>query len=403
MSLRLPKGVLPLLILAAGVVGAVTLVKLRPAPPKRPVPKHLPTVNVLRVEAESPQVMITGNGTVAARRRIAVVPQVGGIVLETGPGLESGGAFAAGDVLLRLDDADYRLAVESARAQVAQMEVALAQAEQEAEIARREWERSRADDPDTLVKPNALVLHGPQLKLARANLAAARATMAKAELDLERCTLRAPFAGRTLEESVDAGQFVRAGTALATIYATDVAEVTVPLTDGDLAFFDHPDADGAGGAAAEVAAEFAGERHVWPGRVVRLSGALDPRTRLVDVVVALDDAYRSAGGRPAILDGTFVDVAIRGRVLEGAVVLPRAALRDGDVVWVVDDDGRLRFREVTVARADRTSALVTAGLAPGERVITSSMEVVVDGMEVRTAGGGSGAPGGGAATAGGGR
>lgn len=394
MSLRLPKGVLPLLILVLGVVGAVAMVKMRPTPPKRPVPRHLPTVNVMTVEASAPRVTVQGHGTVAARSRISVVPQVSGVVLRTGAGLETGGAFAAGDVLLRLDDSDYRLAVESARAQVARQEVALAQAEQEAEIARREWSRIREDDPETLVKPNALVLHGPQLKLAQAELEAARAALAKAELDLERCTVRAPFAGRTLEESVDAGQYVRAGNPVATIYATDVAEVTVPLTDADLAFFAHPDAVGGAGAAAEAAVEFAGRRHVWPGRVVRLSGALDPRTRLVDVVVALEDAYIPVGDRPAILDGTFVDVTIHGDVLDGAVVLPRAALRDDGRVWVVDGDGRLRFRDVTVARADRESALVTGGLAAGEQVIVSAMEVVVDGMEVRVAGRpGAGKPG----------
>ncbi|MCB1150942.1 hypothetical protein KDK88_05305, partial [bacterium] len=97
------------------------------------------------------------------------------------------------------------------------------------------------------------------------------------------------------------------------------------------------------------------------------------------------------------LDGTFVDVVIHGDVLDGAVELPRAALRDADRVWLVDADGRLRFRDVTVARADRTTALVTAGLNAGERVITSGMEVVVDGMEVRVPG--QGKPAGAAAGA----
>lgn len=382
MNSRMPKGLLPLMILVLGVVGAVLLIKLKPEPPKRPAVRHLPSVQVRRVSGDAPRVDVEGYGSVAARRRISLAPQVSGVVKSTGEGLRTGGVFARGDVLVRIDEADYRLAVENARAQVAAKEYALAQAEQEAEIARREWERIRQDgDAD---EPHALVLHGPQLKLARADLEAARAALAKAELDLSRCTLRAPFDGRVVEENVDAGQLVMTGGPLATIYATDVAEVTVPLTDSDLAFFDHPDADGGGGARVEVAADFAGRRHVWPGRVVRLSGALDQRTRLVDAVVALDDGYEARDGRPAILEGMFTDVTILGRVLVGAVALPRSALRDGGVVWVLDGEDRLRLREVTVARTDRETVLVTSGLRQGERVVVSALEIATEGMEVRT-------------------
>ncbi len=400
---RLPKGVLPLLILVVGVLGAVAMMKMRPSAPKRPAMTRHPVVNVHRVTDDVPVVRVEGHGAVTARRRITLVPQVSGVVVETPPSLQAGGSFAEGDVLLRVDDADYRLAVESARAQVARQRLNLATAEQEAQIARREWERVQEEQGGTVrVRPNPLVLHGPQLELAQAELASAEAALAQAELNLDRCTLRAPFDGRVVDESVDAGQYIRAGNPVATIYATDVAEVSVPLQDADLAFFDAPAPDGTGGAGAELAASFAGREHVWRGRVVRLSSALDERTRLVDAVVAVEDAYLPDGDRPGLIDGLYVEVRIDGHALDGMLSLPRSAVRAGDRVWIVDAEGRLRIRDVDVVRAEGETAIVSAGLAPGDEVVVSQLDIVSDGMIVRVAGRpGPGAGGAGAAAGGG--
>jgi hypothetical protein len=125
---------------------------------------------------------------------------------------------------------------------------------------------------------------------------------------------------------------------------------------------------------------------VWSGRVVRLSGALDPQTRLVDAVVAVDDGYMAVGDRPALLDGMFLEVRLQGHSLDGMVAIPRAALREEDTVWVVDGENRLRTRPVDVARIDGETAIVAAGLAVGDDIVTSQLDVVSEGMHVRIAG-----------------
>ncbi len=384
-GLKLPRGLLPLAILIVGVLGAVIMLRLRPEPPKRPVLALRPMVRVHVVEETAGAVGVSGYGTVASRRRVQLTPQVSGIAVEKSASLETGGAFAEGDALLRIEDADYRLAVDVADAAVARAEYELARAEQEAEIARREWtELQEAEGDDRRARPNPLVLHGPQLKLARANLASAEASLAKARLDLERCTLSAPFAGRVVAESVDVGQYVRAGTPVAEIYAAGAPEVTVPLDDADLAFLAGPDSGGAG-APAEIVAEFAGVEHVWRGHVTRVSSALDPRTRMVDVVVAVDDDTDASADRPALLEGLFVEVRLVGAAVPGAVEIPRAALREGGVVWVVED-GAVSIRPAAVVRRDHDTVLLSSGVAPGDAVIVSNLEIVTDGMEVRVAG-----------------
>ncbi len=382
---RLPKGVLPLMILIVGALGAVMLFKLRPEPMKRPAMVVRPVVRVHRVSGETPAVTVSGYGTVSSRQRVHITPQVSGLAVHKSPSLETGGSFVAGEVLLRIDDTDYRLAVEMAAATVARAEYNLARAQQEAEIARREWNEIQGDNSDRLVRPNPLVLHGPQLKLAQADLASAQASLAKAELDLSRCTIEAPFLGRVVSESVDVGQYVRAGNPVGEIYASATLEVAVPLNDADLAFFARP-VNGRGGASAEIVAEFAGAEQVWRGHVARVSGAIDERTRMVDVIVAVDDGPEVADGRPALLEGLFVEVRLLGCSLPGSVEVPRAALREGGMVWVAGDDGLVEIRQVTVARKGHDTVLLTSGLADGVAVIVSNLEVVTEGMEIRVAG-----------------
>jgi RND family efflux transporter MFP subunit len=340
------------------------------------------------VAPDGEPIRIQSFGSVQAKRTVSVVPRVSGEVLYKSRHFEAGGFFTAGDVLLRIDDTDYVLAAEQARSNVAQAEYQLALAEEEAQVSRREWDRIGGQglgaDPDAA--PTPLVLHEPQLKLARANLEAARAALVQAELNLERCSVTAPFDGRVLESNVDIGQYIRAGTALGTLYGTDVAEVTVSIADDDLAWIavDY-DAEG-GGLPVDVSAEFAGAVHHWEGRAVRLGGAVDPRSRLVNVVIEIPDPYVRSGDRPPLVEGMFVDVLFTSAPPPGSLVIPRTALRPDDRVWVIDADSRLDIRDVTVARAGVHQAVVTGGLNPGERVCTSNLQYVTQGMPVRVAG-----------------
>jgi RND family efflux transporter MFP subunit len=396
----------PLGILLLGLATFVFLLKTRPEPPRQPGQVPRPVVRVIEVPAETPQLVVKGFGTVRAKRRVELIPQVSGVVVTKSPAFEPGGFFSQDEVLLRIDDTDYRLAAEKAAAEVARAEYNLARAQEEAAVARREWEQISQDSEDLPTEPNPLVFHEPQLSLARAELAAARAAHAQAEVNLQRCTLKAPFPGRVMQAQVDAGQYLRAGSVVGSIYATDMAEVTVPIPDADLAWIKVPldenlTADATAlrsegsrragdppshfdeGSEVDIVAEFAGAEHHWPGRVVRLAGVIDEKSRRVPVVVEIPNPYRTVGQRPPLVEGMFVETRILGQALPGAVTIPRAALRAENQVWVVDEEERLRIRNVTVARADVERAVITEGLSPGERVCVTSLQVVSDGMLVR--------------------
>jgi RND family efflux transporter MFP subunit len=377
-----------LVILVLGAVTAAALVKMGKKPERQTPPASRPMVSTFTVAPEAEPIRVQSFGSVKAKRSISIVPRVSGEIVEKSPHFEAGGYFSEGQVLLKIDDTDYIMAAEQARANVAQAEYNLALAEEEAQVALREWERigNAGLDPDAADEPTALVMHEPQLKLARANREAARASLDQALLNLDRCTIIAPFDGRVLDTSVDAGQFIRSGTALGTIYATDIAEVTVAISDDDLAWITvNYDADG-GGVPVDVSADFSGARHHWQGQAVRLGGAVDNRSRMVSVVIEIPNPYQRSGSRPSLIEGMFVDVLFSSDPPDGAVVIPRSALRPDDKVWIVDTENRLQIRDVQVARAGVEQAVLTGGLSLGERVCTSNLQYVTSGMPVRVEG-----------------
>jgi len=383
---RILKVLLPLVVLATGALAAKLLIDSRAEPETR-IPDALPPlVNVLPVMLKDVELTVTSQGTVSPRTESELVPEVSGRVTEISPSLISGGFFEAGEILLRIDPDDYKQALIQTKASVTRAELRLALEEAEAEVALEEWEQLGDDDA------SPLTLRVPQVADAKAAVAAAKAAVERAERDLNRTEVRAPYAGRVRNKSVNVGQFVVRGIAVATIYAVDYAEIRLPLPDDQLAFIDLP-LDYRGGRSARtrlrviLRARFAGRVHEWDGTIVRTEGEIDPRSRMVHAVAQVKDPYGSAGrgDRPPLAAGLFVEAEILGRRAENIAVIPRAALREGNHVLIVDDDERLRFREVQVLRNMRNEVYLSSGLAEGERVVVTPPASVSDGMRVRVA------------------
>ena len=394
---------LPAAILALGAASYALLTSLRTPPPRTERASQAPLVETVAVPPGLTRIVVRGQGTVRPDRRIDLVPQVGGRIVWISEDLEAGGFFSAGQVLARIDPEDYRLALDQAEAEVARARYQLEIARAEAEVAAEEWERLRAGDGP---EPSDLALHLPQVRLAEATLKAARARLREARLRLERTDLKAPFAGRVGSTDLAPGQYVTPGRSVARLYGTGRAEVPVPVPDEELAWLDVPGPESSPRGQALVAgppdsehprepdssaqvllrARYAGRDHTWEGRVARTEGQIDPRSRMVNLVVEVDDPYGPRAGAAAPLTaGLFVDVEIQGRPLSGVRTIPRRALRAGDLVWLVED-GRLRMQPVKVVRLGREEALVRFDAAPEARVITSRLTGVTDGMAVRTVG-----------------
>jgi len=376
---------LPLAILTLGYLGMNYLEAQRhQAPVVDPVVPR-PLVAVISVEPTSTALNVSAQGNVVPRNESNLVAEVSGRLMYVSPNLVNGGFVAQDEVLFRIDPRDHELAVAQAKLSVAQAERRLEEERADAEVAREEW--------DALGKgePSALTLREPQVAEAVASLDAARAALDRAELDLERTEVAAPFPARVREKLVALGEFVSRGQTLATGYSIDYAEVRLPLPDAELAYLELP--TGLSSASQEgpivtLWADFAGRRQTWRGRIVRTEGAIDPRTRMIVAVAEIADPYaRDDESSVAPLSvGLFVQAEIQGRVIDHVIVLPRTAMRDSNTIYTVDKQNRLHVRTVEVERKGRHEVVITGGIPAGERVIVSPLEIVTERMKVRVEG-----------------
>jgi multidrug efflux pump subunit AcrA (membrane-fusion protein) len=278
------------------------------------------------------------------------------------------------------------LAVRQTEAAVADAQVKLETEQAEAEVAREEWLQLHPDTEPT----SSLVLREPQIRKAQAMLDSSEAQLATAQLRLERTSLSLPFDALITTESVDLGQYVVMGQPLAKAYGTGSVEIEVPLKDSELAWFDvfensifsNGDRNAAKGTPAEVIADFAGAEHTWEGYVVRTVGQVDRTSRMISVVVEVQEPFNGLNGRPPLLPGVFAKVLIQGNTLRSAVAVPRDAIREGNQMWLVNGN-RLGIRPLKIVRVDKNFAYVVSDDLDEANVIISSLDAVIDGMEVR--------------------
>lgn len=396
---------LPFVVLAMGIIGTVALVKSKRSPERKPRISRGVLVEVQKAQPAKRTVMVVSNGVIQPRREISIAPEVSGKVTWVNPSLLVGGFLRKGEKLFSIDATDYQRNAERSRANLAQAQQRVTEANSVALIARREWDR--VGKKLGASKPTPLMLKQPQLQSAQAGFAASKADLAQARANLNRTTIRAPFNCRVRRKTVDLGQYVRVGQNVATLYGTDVAEVLVSLPISELRWLNIPRQHGLGAAqgslqnpapAAEVRLKVGTEILVKKGVLARSVGEIDAIGRTSKVIVVIEDPYNlktnTAGtatgatenGAQATMDfeiGAFVEVSIPGKQLNSVIPLAAHLVHSGETVWIADADDRLQVRKVDVIRRNQKEAFISAGLKAGDRVITTSLSGIVPGSKLR--------------------
>lgn len=360
------KLLLPFGIVVVGVLTVGALVFAKPKPVPRPAAEEPAAIQVavLPAKQESLRIAVTAQGTVIPKREIDLIAQVSGQVVSVEPDFVSGGFFEPSQVLLRIDDREYRAALLRAKAQLAEAEHRLAEELGLSHQAQREWRELGSQ------AANDLFLRKPQLAAAQANVESARAAVDVAELDLQRTQLSVPFDGRIKSKQVDLGEYVTAGTPIATVYDSTVVEVRLSLTEAQAALINLPltaNTVSVDHARVTISGSVAGEEHQWQGVLARTDAFVDTHSRMYVAVVEVADPFatQSADGKPAapLLPGLFVEAKIEGKHLDDILRLPRSALYSRDKVLILDSANAVVEQQVKVLHKTEDHVWVQAGIA----------------------------------------
>lgn len=358
----------------------------RPRTERRPPRPEAVLVEVVPIEKIQERIVVSAMGTVLPATEIQLAARINGQIVEVPRQFVPGGYFDVRDLMLRIEPADYELAVRQQEGNLtrAESEVRLEMGQQA--VAHREYELIMDEAADADLE---LLLRRPQLASKEAAVATARAALDKAKLDLERTRITAPFNAIVKERRVELGAYVAPGASLATLIGTDEfwVEITVPVDD--LAFIPLPDHEGHGGATVRVYHEAAWGPETWrEGRVVRLLPDLEPQGRMARLLVAVADPLahdEEHENMPPLLLGSFVRVSVEGHVMDDVVRIPRTSFHGGDTIWIMNDDRELDVRTVQPVWGTHNNIYVADALQDGELLVVSDLATPVAGMLLRTA------------------
>lgn len=382
--------VLAILVVGGGIGGAI--IYFEPTAKRSESTRETAMlVDTIQPEVGTFRPVVQAMGTVVPTREVILRPRVSGEILNLSEDFEPGGFVRQGDPVVWIDCADY----ENELARRAS-ELAMAESELQLEMGRQEAAQMEFDllDEEIPEGERALILRKPQLAAARANVAMAQEAVNRVELDLDRTTIAAPFDAHILSREVNVGSQVAPGDALGRVVGIDAywVEATVPLSKLERLVFPGHSGEESTGSAAKIRSRNAwGEGTHREGRLHKLIGALENRTRMARVLVEVEDPLGRASETrvPPLMVGAYVEVEIEGRAIENCVRVPREHVRKNDTVWVMAD-GQLAIREVEVVFRDPDHAYIASGLTEEDRVVVTNLATVAEGAKLRTASGMSG-------------
>jgi RND family efflux transporter MFP subunit len=382
-SKALLQSIFVITLIIAGIMITKALIATKPKIKKIKPLEIAPFVVVEKVQPSTITVVINSEGTVSPSKQIEVVPQVSGKAVYVSENLVRGGRFKKGELLIRIEDSDYLAAVKKAEAEVKAQEVMLHRLREESKEARREWEEINPGLPAP-----ALLLKLPDIQATEAAIAAAGASLQRARLDLQRTEISAPFSGVVISEEVDEGQYLRSGQPVARIFSDEKVEIRVSLNEKDAGLIIIPglNIEHGPGSKAVVEASIGRRQYRWDGIVARAE-IVDEGTRTIPVVIVVHNPYETM---PPLSVGSFVNVRIKGREVDDAVILDKSAVEwteDGrPFVWIIDQQKRLKRQIVNILRSADGRYIIDSGLRPGDVVVLTPPPSATEGMKVRTEG-----------------
>jgi RND family efflux transporter MFP subunit len=379
------KILIPIVIFVAAFGVLRWQMSTRPEPKKIERKKITPIVSVSPAEKVAGyRYKMTAYGTVYPAKKVEMLSEVAGRVVWMNSKMKTGGMFAGGEEMFRVDDTDYKASLDSAVSALKAKEVELQKIIQEAEISNKEWEIWNKT-AGTERKPSPLIGYEPQMRAAEAAVQSAQSAVKSAENNLSKVSFRAPFDCVVTAESVEMGKVVRNGESTAAVVGSEYYEIYVPIAAKDAVRFSFS-SDASKASDGEIELAEGQSSWKWKIRADRLLPDADGKTGMLQAVLVAEKPFDTRGERPMLPIGASVRVQLNDTKANDIIRIPDEALRDGNLVWVLAD-GKVQIRQVHTAETRDEYVFISSGLLEGENVITSALSGVIDGMAATAQGG----------------
>jgi RND family efflux transporter MFP subunit len=366
--------ILPIVVLLSGIGLAAAFTAMKKPPEEKPEQDTRPLVAAQTVHLDSITLDVESYGIVKPKDRTELIAQVSGQVISVAEQFVEGAFVKQGDILARIDSNDYEADFIEAQAGLAQASSALEIERAQAHVAKAEWERIKSDLSDAIA--SELYLRKPQLAEKLARYRSAQASVKRANRNLERTYIKAPYDAIINERTISLGSVVNPGNSFGALSATSVAEIRLPVADKELQYLD----SGGVGAKVTLNAEYAGKQTTWQAKIVRTEGVIDQKSRMSYLVAQLPTPYASS--TKPLRFGSYVNATIEGRPLNNAIVVPHHLVKDNKIA-ILNVDLTLSFKTLNIVREQNGMIIASQGLNNGEQLITSALEYPTEGMAVK--------------------
>ncbi len=377
-----------IIICVAGSLSAYWLSN-RPRAPRVNVKVVIPKVSTLPIKVIDHPTTIFAMGNVIPSQSVNLTSRISGMVTELGDNFIEGGLLKKGEKIVQLDPTDFRLTIQQKQSDLAQAEFNLKLEQGQQAIAKREFELLGSQLSEQEME---LVLRKPHLKAAASKVLAAKATLKQAQLDLQRTLTVSPFNAIILERNANIGSWISTfstGTPLVKLVGINSFWIDSSLPMDKLKWLSIPGISERPASAVKITYASAWGKGVYrTGTVKRLKAEVEPMGRMAKLIIEVDDPLSQQAANknaPPMILGTFVRVAITGRVLHDVIVLPESTLHDGRYLWLVDQRQVLMLKEVQPVWAEQGMIyLLKQDLPEHVQVITSNLSTPVAGMQIQT-------------------
>lgn len=340
-----------------------------------------PVVEIMDVEIGAFDVTIQAQGLVKpAQKEVELRPQVGGKVIGLHAHFEPGGRIPAGEVIIQIEKIDYQLILGEAKANLARAEASVDLERGQQQIAREEFELLEGDFVfDDASK--ALALRVPQLKQLEAERAVAQNAYERARISLGRTELSLPYDTFVLETLSVMGEVISPGVVAGKFARADRFWVELRVQQkhlGRLRARTHKRA----GSSVMIRSN----GYDYRGELVSLRVNLVAATRLGGAIVEVlnPDYANRTNEKPPLLIGSHVEAVLEAGGFENMYKIPRSALLENNMVYVVDREGRLQWRLVNILWEMPESLIIKPGFEQGDRLVVSRVSGVAPGTIVKT-------------------